>query len=109
MTFYPLKVKDIRRETSDCVSISFAVPDDLATTFVFQQGQYLTLKTRIEDEEIRRSYSICTAPDDKDLRVAIKQVEKGKFSTFANEELEIGDILEAMPPMGHFFTPLSIK
>ena len=109
MTFYPLKVKDIRRETSDCVSVSFAVPDEWATTFAFQQGQYLTLKIRIEDKDIRRSYSICTAPDDKDLRVAIKQVEHGKFSTFANEELKIGDILEAMPPMGHFFTPLSIN
>jgi ring-1,2-phenylacetyl-CoA epoxidase subunit PaaE len=107
MTFYPLKVKDIRQETSDCVSVSFAVPEEWATHFVFQQGQYLTLKTNIEGKEIRRSYSICTAPDDNDLRVAIKQVEKGKFSTFANSELKAGDILESMPPMGHFFTPLS--
>jgi ring-1,2-phenylacetyl-CoA epoxidase subunit PaaE len=107
MTFYPLKVKDIRQETSDCVSVSFTVPDDLATDFAFKQGQYLTLKTHIDGKEIRRSYSICTAPDDNELRVAIKQVEKGKFSTFANRELKTGDILEVMPPMGHFFTPLS--
>jgi ring-1,2-phenylacetyl-CoA epoxidase subunit PaaE len=107
MTFYPLKVKDIRQETSDCVSVSFAVPKEWATYFAFQQGQYLTLKTRIEGKEMRRSYSICTAPDDNDLRVAIKQVEKGKFSTYANNELKTGDILEVMPPMGHFFTPLS--
>jgi ring-1,2-phenylacetyl-CoA epoxidase subunit PaaE len=107
MTFYPLKVKDIRQETSDCVSVSFAVPDDLAATFAFQQGQYLTFRTHIEGKEIRRSYSICTTPDDNDLRVAIKQVEKGKFSTFANSALKTGDILEVMPPMGHFFTPLS--
>jgi ring-1,2-phenylacetyl-CoA epoxidase subunit PaaE len=105
--FYSLKIKNIRPETADCVSIAFDIPPQYLDVFRFKQGQYLTLKTQIEGKEVRRSYSICTAPDDDELRVAIKQVEKGKFSTFANRELKTGDILEVMPPMGHFFTPLS--
>lgn len=107
MTFYPLQVKDIRQETSDCVSVAFEIPPQYLDIFAFNQGQYLTLRTHIEGEEVRRSYSICTAPDDNDLRVAIKQVENGKFSTFANHDLKKGNTLEAMPPMGHFYTPLS--
>lgn len=109
MTFYPLQVKDIRQETSDCVSVAFVIPPQYKDVFAFQQGQYLTLRTHIEGEEVRRSYSICTAPQDNDLRVAIKQVENGKFSTYANCLLKKGDTLEAMPPMGNFYTPLSIS
>ncbi|MBL7816601.1 MAG: phenylacetate-CoA oxygenase/reductase subunit PaaK [Saprospiraceae bacterium] len=107
MKFYPLKVKDIRIETSDCVSIAFDIPPQYKEVFAFQQGQYLTLKTVINGEEIRRSYSLCTAPAEGDVRVAIKQVTDGKFSTFANQKLRKGDTLDVMPPMGHFFTPLS--
>ena len=109
MVFYSLLVKDIRQETSDCVSVAFDVPPQYKAVFAFQQGQYLTLKTFIEGAEVRRSYSICTAPDDNDLRVAIKEVEAGKFSTYANRRLKKGDTLEAMPPMGHFHTPLSMS
>jgi ring-1,2-phenylacetyl-CoA epoxidase subunit PaaE len=109
MVFYSLQVKDIRQETNDCVSVAFDVPPQYKAVFAFQQGQYLTLKTHIEGEEVRRSYSICTAPDDNDVRVAIKQVEEGKFSTYANRILKQGDVMEAMPPMGHFYTPLSIS
>ena len=104
MKFYPLKVKNIRRETQDCVSVAFDVPEELTSVFRFTQGQYLTIKTTINGEDIRRSYSICTAPDDNDLRVAIKQVEDGKFSTFANHVLKENEVLEVMPPMGHFYT-----
>jgi ring-1,2-phenylacetyl-CoA epoxidase subunit PaaE len=107
MTFYPLQVKEICRETSDCVSVAFEVPPQYSDVFAFKQGQYLTLRTDIEGEEVRRSYSICSAPDDNELRVAIKQVEDGKFSTYANHQLKQGDTLEVMPPMGHFYTPLS--
>ncbi|MEO0898724.1 MAG: 1,2-phenylacetyl-CoA epoxidase subunit PaaE [Bacteroidota bacterium] len=105
-TFYSLIVKDIRKETSDCVSVAFDVPEELKDTFSFTQGQYLTLRTHINGEEVRRSYSICNSPLDQELRVAVKQVPEGLFSTFANKELEVGDRLEAMPPMGKFFTPL---
>lgn len=104
MKFYKLKVKNIRRETQDCVSVAFDVPEDLTSVFQFTQGQYLTIKTTIDGEDIRRSYSICTAPDDHDLRVAIKQVPDGKFSTFANHVLRENEVLEVMPPMGHFYT-----
>lgn len=104
--FYPLKVRDIRRETPDTVSVSFEVPDTLRETFRFVQGQHLTLRTGINGEEVRRAYSICTAPHENDLRVAIKKVEGGLFGTFASERLKVGDTLESMPPLGHFYTEL---
>ena len=106
MNFYPLKVKNIRRETSDCVSIAFEVPPQYSDVFTFKQGQYLTIKTRINGEEVRRSYSICVAPTDGELRIAVKEVHEGIFSTFANRRLKQGDVMEAMPPMGHFFCEL---
>ncbi len=105
--FFPLTINDIRRETADCVSIAFAVPIEQRAIFAFLQGQYLTLRTMINGEDIRRSYSICSSPNDGELRVAIKQVEDGVFSTFANQTLKIGDIIDVMPPMGKFFTTLS--
>lgn len=100
--FYPLKVKDVRAETADCVSVSLEVPNDLAETFRFAPGQYLTFRRHFNDAEVRRSYSICTSPKDGELRVAIKKVEEGKFSTYAHSELRAGDVLDVMPPMGRF-------
>jgi ring-1,2-phenylacetyl-CoA epoxidase subunit PaaE len=105
--FHPLTVQDIRRETADCVSVAFDLPAELAQDYQFTQGQYLTLKAEINGEEVRRSYSICVSPDDEDLRVAIKKVPGGRFSTFANEVLQAGDTLEVMTPMGNFFTELN--
>jgi ring-1,2-phenylacetyl-CoA epoxidase subunit PaaE len=104
MHFYPVIVKEIRRETSTCVSI--ALESENNTVFQYKQGQYLTLRTHIDGEEVRRSYSICSAPYETSLRVAIKQVEGGVFSTFANTELKVGDKLEAMPPEGRFFVEM---
>ena len=109
MRFHQLIIKDIRRETVDCVSIAFDVPEVLKADFSFTQGQYLTLKTHINNEEVRRTYSICTAPSDDEWRVAVKEVDAGVFSTYANRVLKKDDVLEVMPPMGHFFTPLSIN
>lgn len=106
-TFHPLTVKDIRRETNDCVSVAFTVPESLQDTFAFTQGQYITLRTQLEGEEVRRSYSLCVSPLDNELRVAIKEVPDGRFSTFANQHLQVGDTLEVMPPEGRFFTPLN--
>lgn len=100
--FHSLKVKDIRPETADCVSVALEVPEELADDFKFIPGQYLTFRRGDGEEEIRRSYSICAAPNDCELRVAIKKVAKGRFSTYANEELKPGDTLEVMPPMGNF-------
>lgn len=102
LKFHELKVVDVRPETSDCVSVALAVPSELTDTFQFVPGQYLTFKHQIGGAEVRRSYSICTSPSEGELRVAIKKVENGKFSTYANEALKKGDLLEVMPPMGKF-------
>ncbi len=104
--FHPLKIKEVRRETGECVSVAFEVPKELQPEYRFIQGQHLTLKTELGGEEVRRSYSICASPNDDVLRVAIKKLEGGRFSTFANEQLQAGDILEVMTPMGRFFTKL---
>ncbi len=105
--FYPLRIKDLRRETAECVSIAFEIPADLSQKFRFKQGQYLTLRNQIDGEEVRRSYSICSAPGDGELRIAIKKVHDGRFSTFANRFLKIGDTLEVMPAQGRFFTEMN--
>jgi ring-1,2-phenylacetyl-CoA epoxidase subunit PaaE len=104
--FHKLKVKDIRTETNDCVSIAFEIPDELKNTFGFIQGQNLTLRIWDNGSEIRRNYSICSAPSDNELRIAVKLVNQGKFSTFANRQLKPGDTLEVLPPTGKFYTPL---
>ncbi|MFN0215937.1 MAG: 1,2-phenylacetyl-CoA epoxidase subunit PaaE [Saprospiraceae bacterium] len=105
--FHKLKVRDLRRETADTVSISFEVPDNDRNAFRFKQGQHLTLKVEIDGEELRRSYSICTGTHENDLRVAVKKVEGGQFSTWANEDLNVGDVLDVMAPQGHFYTELA--
>lgn len=107
--FYELKVKDIRPETADCVSVALEVPEELRDVFLFQPGQYLTFRKHIEGAEVRRSYSICTSPREGELRVAIKQVEEGKFSGYANTQLKKGEILEVMTPMGKFSPKASDK
>jgi ring-1,2-phenylacetyl-CoA epoxidase subunit PaaE len=105
--FHELAVKEVRRETNDCVSISFSIPPELKETFQYKQGQYITLRTTINGEEIRRSYSVCSSPLDNELRVAVKKVALGMFSTYANEQLKKGDTLDVMPPLGKFFTELT--
>ena len=104
--FHSLIVKDIKKETQDCVSVSFDIPKELTKEFEFKQGQSLTLRKHLEGEEIRRSYSICTSPLDTELRVAVKKVQGGLFSTFANTELKTGDVIDVMPPSGNFYTDL---
>lgn len=107
--FHTLKVKEVRRETADCVSIALEVPDALRPHFQYKSGQYLTLKKDIGGEDIRRSYSLCSSPFENEWRVAVKQVEGGVFSTFANTRLKKGDVLEAMAPLGHFTLPEAIS
>lgn len=104
--FHTLKIKEVRRETPGCVSVAFDIPETLQKEFAFIQGQNITLKKMINGEELRRSYSVCTAPEENELRVAIKQVDGGLFSTFANSELKKGDELEVMAPTGNFYTEL---
>lgn len=106
--FHSLKIKDIRRETSDAVSVAFEVPPQQQPEFLFKQGQYITLKLNIKGEEVRRSYSLCSSPyGERELRVAIKEVAGGKVSTYINRELKVGDTMEVMTPMGNFHTVLS--
>jgi ring-1,2-phenylacetyl-CoA epoxidase subunit PaaE len=102
VAFHKLKIADVRRETPEAVSIAFAVPPELAEDYRFHPGQHLTLRTRQNGDEIRRSYSICTGLDDNELRVAVKKVEGGLFSTLCNERIRPGDEIEVMTPQGRF-------
>lgn len=104
--FHPLKVSEVRRETPDSVSVVFDIPAELADSFRFKQGQNITVRTTLNGEEVRRNYSICSSPFDNELRIAVKQVPEGKFSTFANQSLKKGDVLELLPPTGKFYTAL---
>jgi ring-1,2-phenylacetyl-CoA epoxidase subunit PaaE len=105
--FHTVTVKDIRRETEDCVSVSFNIPENLKSEFQFKAGQYLTLRKYLNGEEIRRSYSLCSSPLENEWRVAVKNVTNGKFSAYALNEMKIGDEIELMPPMGAFHTEIS--
>ena len=104
--FHKLTVKEVRPETPDCISVVFDVPDELKESFKFNQGQSLTMRTTLNGEEVRRTYSICSAPQDNEWRVAIKKVDGGVFSSYANQKLKTGDIIEVMQPVGKFYTQL---
>jgi len=101
-SFHRLAIADLTRETADAVSIAFAVPPELREAYRYVPGQYLTLEAPVGGEVLRRSYSICSGLDDAELRVAIRQVEGGRFSTFANTELRAGDTIDVMTPSGRF-------
>jgi ring-1,2-phenylacetyl-CoA epoxidase subunit PaaE len=104
--FHTLKVTEVRRETRDAVVVTLVPRDEDRALFDFTQGQYLTFRRAFEGEELRRSYSICAGKHEGVLKVGIKRVEGGAFSTWANENLASGDEIDAMPPMGKFFTPI---
>ena len=101
-TFHTLNIKDIRKETADTVSIAFDIPENLKNDFEYIPGQYLTLKAEIKSEDVRRSYSISSALSEGGMRVAIKQVENGLFSTYACNELAVGQSMDVMTPQGGF-------
>ncbi|MFG2625138.1 2Fe-2S iron-sulfur cluster-binding protein [Streptomyces sp. NPDC048473] len=104
--FHPLRVRAIERLTDDSVAVTLAVPPELRETFRHKPGQHLNVRYSVDGEEIRRSYSICSPateePADPVLRVGIRLVDGGTFSTYALKELAVGDLVEAMPPMGRF-------
>src|SRR5881227_1498782 len=100
--FHRLAVNDLRRESKDAVSLTFAIPEALADDYRFSPGQYLTLRTTMDGEEVRRSYSICSGPDDGEIRIAVKKVDGGAFSSWAADELKHGDELDVMTPTGRF-------
>lgn len=100
--FKKLIIKDIKRETSDTVSIAFEIPTDLKSDFTYQSGQYITVKKNVEGEDIRRAYSLCSSPSEEEFRIGVKKVANGKMSTFLNDGLNVGDELEVMKPSGNF-------
>ena len=108
--FHTLSIKHILRQTDKCVTISFSVPEQLKQKFSFIAGQYITLKTVINGEEVRRDYSLCSSPKSGELTVAVKEVEHGTFSKYANNTLKEGDAIDVAEPQGRFtFTPDSSK
>ncbi|WP_030017807.1 2Fe-2S iron-sulfur cluster-binding protein [Streptomyces monomycini] len=101
--FHPLRVAEIERLTDDAVAVTFQVPPELRTTFRHVPGQHIALRRTVDGREIRRTYSICTpATDDPTLRVGIRLVEDGEFSTYALKELAVGDTVDVMAPAGRF-------
>jgi ring-1,2-phenylacetyl-CoA epoxidase subunit PaaE len=101
-TFYKLLIKDVRRETEQSVSLAFQIPAELQAAYTFVAGQYVTLKLTLDGQEIRRAYSICASPKSGELRIAVKAVKFGLFSSFANKNLRPGDVLEVSVPEGKF-------
>lgn len=100
--FHKLTIQSITRETEKAVSISFNVPESLKENFKFKAGQYLTLRAIIEGNEVRRDYSICSSANSGLLTVAVKEVENGVFSTYANRNLKVGDSIDVATPNGRF-------
>ena len=101
--FHTVNIADIYKETKDTVVVEFEIPKQLHENFSFKQGQHLTLRKILNDEDIRRSYSLCSSPLDKKWKVAIKQIPGGVFSSYANTELKRGDTIELMEPSGNFY------
>ena len=101
-SFLKLIIKEVRRETKDAVSVLFNVPEELKANYNFIAGQYLNLRLTLDGQEIRRAYSICSAPESGELRIAVKAVKNGAFSQFANTKLKAGDVLEVGKPEGKF-------
>ncbi|MBS7785726.1 phenylacetate-CoA oxygenase/reductase subunit PaaK [Flavobacterium sp. CYK-55] len=110
--FHSLKIADIYKTTKDCSVVTFEVPAELHNEFQFKQGQHLTLRSMINGQDVRRSYSLCTSPAENKWQVAVKKITEGVFSSFVNDALKKGDMLEVMPPHGTFHTelnPASVK
>jgi len=103
--FNPLSVVKIEKKTPDCVAVTFDIPKELKDKYDFKAGQYLTLRKEINGEEVRRSYSICSAPEERQITIAVKKLNGGKFSTWANALLTVGEKLDAMTPAGNFIIP----
>ncbi|MDT0558079.1 ferredoxin--NADP reductase [Ichthyenterobacterium sp. W332] len=108
--FHSLTISHIERLTATSVAISFAIPENLKAAYTFKAGQYITLKTTLNADEVRRDYSLCVSPKSDELKVAVKEVEKGLFSKYANTKLNVGDVLEVSEPNGRFiFEPNAEK
>jgi ring-1,2-phenylacetyl-CoA epoxidase subunit PaaE len=106
--FHSIKIKDIYKETEDTSVVTFEIPDELKELFRYSPGQHLTLRAFIDNEDLRRSYSLCSSPLENEWKVAVKQIPGGKFSTFVNATLKAGDSLEVMAPSGAFGVPTNL-
>src|SRR5690349_532914 len=102
--FHALRVAEVVPETSEANSIRFEIPPELRERFAFRPGQHLTLRSTIKGEEVRRNYSLCTAPDENDWMVTVKRIGGGLFSNWVGDELKAGDTIDVMPPHGSFTT-----
>lgn len=102
--FHALRVAEVVPETSEANSIRFEIPAELRERFAFKPGQHLTLRTTLGGEEVRRNYSLCTAPDEQDWMVTVKRIGGGLFSNWVGDELKAGDVIDVMPPHGSFTT-----
>jgi len=102
--FHSLKVREIVPETADANSIRFEIPEELREAFAFKAGQHLTLRMTVNGEEVRRNYSLCTAPADGDWMVTVKRIGGGLFSNWVGDSLKVGDTVDVMVPHGSFTT-----
>lgn len=103
MNFYPIAIRDLEKTTEDCTIVTLDVTTPLRDKFQFTQGQYLTFKAIIDGEELRRSYSLCSSPLDREWKIGVKRIQDGRFSSFINDQLKVGDSIEVAPPAGKFF------
>ncbi len=104
--FYTLKVKEVIRETADCVSLVFDIPEDLTDIFKYTQGQYATLRFNLKGQDARRAYSMSSSPIEDAFAVSVKELKGGLVSTHINQNVSAGAEIEVMPPDGRFFTKL---
>ncbi len=107
--FHILTISDIQRLTAQSVVLSFEIPDFVKKDFLFQAGQYITLKATVNGTEVRRAYSLCSAPDANTIQVGVKAVEGGTFSVYANEQLKVGNTLEVNSPEGKFILNTEVQ
>ncbi len=106
MEFYRLPVSHLEKTTDECTIVTLDISEDLREAFQFTQGQYLTFKALIDGEELRRSYSLCSSPLDKEWKIGVKKIVDGRFSSFVNDRLKVGDSIEVAPPAGKFFVEI---
>lgn len=102
LSFHELRVTEVSPLTDDSVAVTLDVPEELADSFSFVPGQHVALRAMIDGKDVRRSYSICANATSGKLRVGIKRLAGGIFSTFATSRLTAGDMLEVMAPVGEF-------
>jgi ring-1,2-phenylacetyl-CoA epoxidase subunit PaaE len=107
--FHKLRIAEMRRETADAVSIRFEIPPELKEAFAFKAGQHLTLRTEMNGEDLRRNYSVCASPHENEIRIAVKQMPGGRFSSWANDALKEGAEIEVLPPLGRFVLPEGVR